>query len=151
MKSKQKKTGGFSVAEIIMTTVVISIAFVGIANAFQGLSRTYALTRQLNEMYAVLSACPEIDRALQYDSISAGTNCFPNNVLEAEGGSGNTITYNPTSQVRTTDSLPSTDPLYAQNIPDSKVVDISVGYPNSPGIPQWDIRLLVTRNGIGQL
>lgn len=151
MKSKHKKEGGFSVAEIIMTTVVVSIAFVGIANAFQSVSRNYALTRQLNEMYAVLSACPEIDRALQYESITTATNCFPINVLEAEGSGGNVITYNPASQVRETTGLPTSDPLYSQNIPDSKVVDVSVDYPNSPHLPQWDIRLLVTRNGIGQL
>lgn len=151
MKSKQQTQSGFSVVEIIMTTVVISVAFVAIAGAFQGIHRTYALTRQLNEMYAVLSACPEIDRALQYDSITAATNCFPNNVLETEGSGGGNITYSPTSQVREISTLPTSDPLASQGIPDSKVIDISVGYPTNPSLPQWDIRLLVTRNGIGQL
>lgn len=139
---------GFSIVEILMVTVIISTLFIGIANAFTNVSRTYALTRQLNEMYAVLSSCPEIDRALQYDSISGTTNCFPNNIFKGEGvGTGATITYTPTLSVTPTSGLPTSDPLY--NIPDSKVIDISVSNPTS-NAQAWKIRLMVARNGIGQ-
>ncbi len=138
---------GFSVVEIIVVTVIVSTLFIAISNAFSNLSRTYALTRQLNEMYAVLSSCPEIDRALQYDSISGTTNCFPNNVFKGEGVSGATITYTPTLTVTPTNNLSIFDPLW--NVPDSKVVDISVSNPSSNAQP-WRIRLLVARNGIGQ-
>lgn len=142
-----KSQAGFSVIEILIVTVVISTLFIGISNAFTNVSRTYTLTRQLNEMYAVLSSCPEIDRALQYDSISGSTNCFPNNVFRGEGVSGATITYTPTLTVTPTTGLATGDPLY--NVPDSKVVDISVSNPTSNAQP-WRIRLLVARNGIGQ-
>lgn len=145
--TKTTSEAGFSIVEILMVTVIVSTLFIGIANAFTNVSRTYALTRQLNEMYAVLSSCPEIDRALQYDSISGTTNCFPNNVFKGEGISGATITYTPTLNVTPTTSLPASDPLY--NVPDSKVVDISVSNPTSNAQP-WQIRLLVARNGIGQ-
>lgn len=145
--TKTTSEAGFSIVEILMVTVIISTLFIGMANAFNNVSRTYALTRQLNEMYAVLSSCPEIDRALQYDSISGTTNCFPNNVFKGEGVSGATITYTPTLNVTPTTALPAADPLY--NIPDAKVVDISVSNPTSNAQP-WQIRLLVARNGIGQ-
>jgi type II secretory pathway pseudopilin PulG len=138
---------GFSIVEIIIVTVVISTLFIGIANAFNNVSQTYALTRQLNEMYAVLSSCPEIDRALQYDSISGTTNCFPNNVFRGEGLGGATITYTPTLTVTPTSDLGLFDPL--RNVPDSKVIDISVSNPVNNAQP-WEIRLLVARNGIGQ-
>lgn len=144
---KKNSEAGFSVVEILIVTVIVSTLFIGIANAFTNVSRTYTLTRQLNEMYAVLSSCPEIDRALQYDSISGTTNCFPNNVFKGEGMSGAKITYTPTLNVTPTTGLPVADPLY--NIPDSKVVDISVSNPTSAAQP-WKIRLLVARNGIGQ-
>lgn len=144
---KTNSESGFSVVEIIVVTVIVSTLFIAISNAFSNLSRTYALTRQLNEMYAVLSSCPEIDRALQYDSISGTTNCFPNNVFKGEGVSGATITYTPTLTVTPTSSLSIFDPLW--NVPDSKVVDISVTNPTSNAQP-WRIRLLVARNGIGQ-
>lgn len=145
--TKTTPEAGFSIIEILVVTVIVSTLFIGISNAFTNVSRTYALTRQLNEMYAVLSSCPEIDRALQYDSISGTTNCFPNNVFKGEGLSGATITYTPTLTVTPTTSLPASDPLY--NVPDSKVVDISVSNPTSNALP-WEIRLLVARNGIGQ-
>ena len=144
---KTPSDAGFSIVEIIMVTVIVSTLFIAISNAFTNVSRTYALTRQLNEMYAVLSSCPEIDRALQYDSISGTTNCFPNNIFKGEGLSGSTITYTPTLTVTPTTSLSVLDPLW--NVPDSKVVDISVSNPSSNAEP-WRIRLLVARNGIGQ-
>jgi hypothetical protein len=110
--------------------------------------KSYTTAKQMNEMYAVLSACPEIDRALEYTSLSSSTNCFPNNTFKAEGGSGLTITYNPTLTVTPTSSLPAVDSL--QTVPDSKVVDISVGYPKNTTAPPLKLRMLVTRNGIGQ-
>ena len=61
--------------------------------------------------------------------------------------SGATITYTPTLSVTPADQLNILDPLY--NIPDSKVIDISVSNPVSNAQP-WQIRLLVARNGIGQ-
>lgn len=139
---------GYTFVEFVIAAFIFSILVIGIGNAFNAVSRTYALTRQLNEMYAVLSACPEIDRALQYDSLSGSTNCFPNNTFESEGGINSTITYNPTLTVMQTNELPISDPLY--NIPDSKVVEVSVDYTNPLNKP-WKIRLLVTRNGISQL
>src|ERR1043166_6417018 len=99
-------------------------------------------------MYAVLSACPEIDRALEYDSVSSSNNCYPNNSFYAEGGSGTIITYSPTLTVTYTPSLPSGDPLQA--VPDSKVIDIAVGFQKSAA-PPLELRMLITRNGIGQL
>ncbi len=142
-----EKTSGFSIVEIIIVVVIVSTLFVGIAQSFQSLSNTYALTRQLNEMYAVLSSCPEIDRALQFESISGATNCFPNNIFQGEGLSRGTITYTPTLTVQNTTDLATSDPLY--NVYDSKVIDISVNRPGSSSLP-WKIRLMVTRNGIGQ-
>jgi Tfp pilus assembly protein PilE len=140
--------GGYTFVEFLIAAVVFSILVIGMANAFNSVSRTYALTRQLNEMYAVLSACPEIDRALQYDSLSGSTNCFPNNTFKSEAGTNVVITYTPTLTVTPTSSLSPSDPLYA--VPDSKVVEVDVDYPNPLNKP-WKIRLLVTRNGISQL
>ena len=145
---KQRKEEGYTFVEFVIAAFIFSIVVIGLANAFNSVSRTYALTRQLNEMFAVLSACPEIDRALNYDSVSGSTNCFPNNTFQAEGGVNTTITYNPTLTVTPTDSLPVGDPL--RDIPDSKVVEVSVDYTNPLNKP-WLIRLLVTRNGISQL
>ena len=144
----QTTEGGFSFVEFVIAAFIFSILVIGIANAFNSVSRTYSLTRQLNEMYAVLSACPEIDRALQYDSLTGSTNCFPNNSFQSEAGTNTTITYTPTLTVTPTSSLPTSDPLHA--IPDAKVVDVSVDYVNSLNKP-WKFRLLVTRNGISQL
>ncbi len=141
---------GFSVVEILIVTVIISTLFIGISQAFQNVARTYTLTRQLNEMYAVLSSCPEVDRALDYTAIVGATNCFPNNVFRGEGPGGATITYLPTLAVLSTTApttLPVSDPLYGTY--DSKVIDVSVGRPGSNDLP-WRIRLLVTRNGIAQ-
>jgi hypothetical protein len=99
-------------------------------------------------MYAVLSACPEIDRALEYDSVTSATNCYPNNTFQSEGAGNTTIVYSPNLTVTPTSSLASTDPLKA--VPDSKVIDISVAYPHSTA-PPLQLRMLITRNGIGQL
>jgi hypothetical protein len=144
----RSREGGYTFVEFVIASFIFSILVIGLGNAFNSVSRTYALNRQLNEMYAVLSACPEIDRALQYDSISGATNCFPNNTFQAEGGINTTITYTPTLTVTPTSLLSPSDPLSA--IPDSKVVEVSVDYTNPLSKP-WKIRLLVTRNGISQL
>ena len=139
---------GFTIVEIIVACVIFPIIVVAVSNAYDAVRKSYTISKQFNEMYAVLSACPEIDRALQYDSISSTTNCYPNNTFKAEGGSGNIITYAPTLTVTNTTALPANDPL--KNIPDSKVVNISTGYQNS-NAPALELRMLITRNGIGQL
>lgn len=134
--------------EILISLIVFPIIVVGVATAFDSVTKTYRVSRQLNEMYAVLSACPELDRALDYSILSNGTNCFPNNTFVAEGGSGKTITYTPTLTVTETQNLASGDPL--KTIPDSKVVVVSTGYNlDSSGKP-LTLKLLVTRNGIAQ-
>jgi prepilin-type N-terminal cleavage/methylation domain-containing protein len=139
---------GFTLVEVVIACVIFPMIVIFIANAFNALTRSYVVSKQLNEMYAVLSACPEIDRALQYDSISNTTNCYPNNTFKAEGNSGKIITYEPTLTVTNTSNLPINDNL--RNIPDSKVVNISTGYQNS-NAPELELRMLITRNGIGQL
>lgn len=147
MSNKQKQ-GGFTMVEILISLIVFPIIVVGVATAFDSVTKTYRVSRQLNEMYAVLSACPELDRALDYSILSNGTNCFPNNTFVAEGGSGKTITYTPTLTVTETQNLASGDPL--KTIPDSKVVVVSTGYNlDSSGKP-LTLKLLVTRNGIAQ-
>jgi hypothetical protein len=146
--NKQPNQSGFSLVEVVLACVIFPLIVVGMTSNFDALRHTYTISKQLNEIYAVLSACPEIDRALEYDSISGTSNCFPNNTFKAEGGSGNTITYTPSLTVTNTPSLPSTDPLQA--IPDSKVIDISVNFQQNTGQP-LELRMLITRNGIGQL
>ncbi len=148
MKRLRFTQAGFTSIEIILACVIFPLIVVGISNAFDSVRRSYTVAKQLNEIYAVLSACPEIDRALDYDSLTGTTNCYPNNTFQAEGGNGNTITYTPTVGVTNTSSLSNSDPL--QQIPDSKVVDVSVSAPKS-NAPPFEVRMLVTRNGIGQL
>ena len=124
---------------------MLGFVITGIALAFDWLMRDYARSRELNEIYAALSGCPEIDRAMQYESIIS-TNCSPNDTFDAETASGdNDITYSTTSAPVLTSALPTTDPAY--NIPDSKVVDVTVT--PKQGQP-FKIRLLISRNGIGQ-
>jgi prepilin-type N-terminal cleavage/methylation domain-containing protein len=143
------KQRGFTLVEVLIATVIFPILFISVAQIFNLIRTQYGYARQYNEVYGVLSACPELDRALQYDILSGSTNCFPNNVFQAEGGSTNTITYAPTLTVTDTSSLPAGDPLQA--VPDSKVVDLSVNInQNNTNLPM-KIRLLITRNGIGQL
>jgi Tfp pilus assembly protein PilV len=139
---------GFTIVEIVLAIVVFPIFVFGLSNGYDAVRNAYTLSKQLNEMYAVLSACPEIDRALEYDSVSSATNCYPNNTFQAEGGSGRVITYSPNLTVTNATSLPATDPLHT--VPDSKVIDISVGYLKSSA-PPLELRMLITRNGIGQL
>lgn len=147
MKPKLSETG-FTTVELIIACVIFPIVVIGISNAFSGVQRSYMLARQLNEVYAVLSACPEIDRALEFSSLSSSSNCYPNTSFRAEGGSGLTNTYNPSMTVTDTSSLAASDPL--RTIPDSKIININVGIPGRSS-PPWQLRMLITRHGIGQL
>jgi len=147
MKLQDRKDKGFTLVEIVLACAIFPFIVGAMAYGYDGIRKNYTVAKQLNEMYAVLSACPEIDRALDYDSISSSNNCYPNNSFYAEGGSGNIITYTPSLSVTNTPSLPNTDPLQA--VPDSKVIDITVGFQQSVA-PPLELRMLVTRNGIGQ-
>lgn len=145
---RKHKEDGFTILELLLSLFIFPIIVIGLSNAFDAVRKSYTTARQLNEIYTVLSACPEIDRALEFNSLSATTNCFPNNSFAAEGGGGGTITYTPTLSVTDTSALAASDPL--KTTPDSKVIDISVSFPNSTA-PPLQLRMLVTRNGIGQL
>jgi prepilin-type N-terminal cleavage/methylation domain-containing protein len=145
MRHKQR---GFTIAEILVATVILPLLLIAISQLFNLIRTQYGYARQYNEVYAVLSACPELDRALQYEILTGSTNCFPNNVFDAEGGGTGTITYAPTLTVTDTSALPVSDAL--RTVPDSKVVDLSLNITqNSTAIPM-KLRLLVTRSGIGQ-
>jgi hypothetical protein len=148
MKRLIQSSAGFTAVEVLLACVIFPMVVIGVSNAFDTVRKTYTTAKQLNEMYAVLSACPELDRALDYVSLTSTSNCYPNTAFQAEGGSSNVISYTPTLSVTDTSSLPSSDPLHS--IPDSKVINISVGYPNSSA-PALELRMLITRNGIGQL
>lgn len=148
LKKLKLRQEGFTIVELILACVIFPILVIGISNAYDAVRKAYTTAKQLNEAYAVLSACPEVDRALEYNSLSSTTNCYPNNAFRAEGGSGNIITYTPTLTITDTSALGSTDPL--KSVPDSKVVNISVGYPKNTA-PPLQLRMLITRNGIGQL
>lgn len=139
---------GFTAVEVVIACVIFPIIVIGISNAFDSVRRNYTLAKQYNEIYAVLSACPELDRALEFTSLSSSANCYPNNTVDAEGNSGVIISYAPSLSVTDTPSLPAADPL--KTVPDSKVVDIEVSYPRSSA-PPLQLRMLITRNGIGQL
>ncbi len=142
---KKTDQSGFSIVEIIIGIVLMGIVLGGIATSFDWLYKDYARSRELNEIYAALSGCPEIDRAMQYESIIS-TNCSPNDTFDSEtSGGNNNISYVTSSTPILTTALATSDPAY--NIPDSKVVDVNVT-PKS-GQP-WKIRLLISRNGIGQ-
>lgn len=146
---KHVPENGFSVVEIMVAAVIFGIITTGLFGALNAARQYYGLARQLNEIYTVLSACPEIDRALDFNVLSGTSNCYPNNSFPAEDGTGGTITYTPTLTVTNTSALPSSDPLY--NIPDSKVVDISVGFQRPfTGLSPLELKMLITRNGVGQ-
>lgn len=141
---------GFSAVEFLVAAVVFGILASGIVQAFISIRYSYAVARQLNEMYTVLSACPEIDRALEFNSLSDTANCSPNNIFGLENGMAGTRTYAPSLDVTlTTDPafVATTDPL--RNIPDSKVVDVSVGF-SGDTIKPMELRMFITRNGVGQ-
>jgi prepilin-type N-terminal cleavage/methylation domain-containing protein len=149
MKSFRKNLNqrGFTIVEIVVACAVFPIIVVAMYSAFRSISVEYVRARQFNEMYAVLSACPEIDRALDYDIVTGANNCYPNNTFYGENGGGAVFTYTPTLTVTQTSALSNTDPL--QVIPDSKVIDINVSNPAASG-PALELRMLITRNGIGQ-
>ncbi|HSX30099.1 MAG TPA: hypothetical protein VLE73_06080 [Candidatus Saccharimonadales bacterium] len=142
---------GFTIVELVLACVIFPIVVIGIATAYNSVRRSYSTARQLNEMYAVLSACPEVDRAVEFSSLSSTTNCYPNNTfLVEDSSSGRTISYAPSLTVTDTSALSGSDPL--ATIPDSKVVQIQVNFlkPNYSATP-LKMRMLITRNGIGQL
>ncbi len=141
------KQGGFTIVELVVATLIIPILIIGTVSAFTTAQKIYSTSRQLNEVYAVLSACPEIDRALEFSTLGSGTNCYPNNSFAAEGINGATSTYTPTLTVTDTSSLASSDPL--KTVPDSKVVDVKTNYSLGSSTP-LELRLLITRNGIAQ-
>lgn len=144
-----KHQSGFSVVEIMVASVIFGIITTGLFGALNAARQYYGLARQLNEIYTVLSACPEIDRALDFNVLSGTSNCYPNNSFPAEDGTGGTITYSPNLTVTNTSALSSSDPLY--NVPDSKVVDITVGYQRPfTNLQSLELRMLITRNGVGQ-
>jgi hypothetical protein len=144
------RDGGFTSVEFMIASVVLAIIVIGLTNAYTSIRQSYTTARQLNEIYTVLSACPEVDRALEFSSLTTTNNCYPNNSFPAENGGGGTITYSPSLTVTNTTALPVSDPLQA--IPDSKVVGISVGFPPpNSSAPALQLRMLITRNGIGQL
>lgn len=138
---------GFTILELLLACFIFPIIVTGIANGFDAVRKSYTVARELNEIYAVLSACPEIDRALEFNALTSSTNCFPNNTFQSEGAGGSTIVYTPDLSVTNTSALPASDPLSTVN--DSKVVDIKVGFQKSSA-PPLRLRMLVTRNGIGQ-
>ncbi len=140
---------GFTAVEFLLAAVVFTILVIGLIDAYDSMVRSYTIARQLNQIYTVLSACPEIDRALEFTDLSSTSNCAPNNTFPAENAPGGSISYTPALTVTDTSSLSSTDPLSAY--PDSKVVDVRVGFPQTPTVPVMELRLLITRNGIGQL
>ncbi len=140
---------GFTAVEFLLAAVVFTILVIGLVDAYKSMVRSYTIARQLNEMYTVLSACPEIDRALEFTALSSTSNCAPNNTFPVENAPGGSISYTPALTVTDTSALSGTDPLSAY--PDSKVVDVTVGFPQTPTIQSMELRLLITRNGIGQL
>jgi hypothetical protein len=149
MSLKRVGDDGFTIVEAILACAVFGILVATMFNAFVSLRQSYTTSRQLNEIYTVLSACPEVDRALVYDSLNSTTNCYPNNVFPAEDGSSRTITYTPSLTVTNTSALAGSDPLY--NIPDSKVISLDVGFPRpNQAAPHLQLRMLITRNGVGQ-
>ncbi len=144
-----KRENGYSAVEFMVSIVIFAILVSGITNSYISIRKSYRVARQLNEMYTVLSACPEIDRALEFNSLSSTSNCYPNNSFKVENNAGGTISYSPALTVQNTTALASSDPL--KSIPDSKVVDITVGYPKEPHVKPLQLRMLITRNGVGQL
>jgi prepilin-type N-terminal cleavage/methylation domain-containing protein len=146
---KIKGSHGFTAVEILVGIVLFGIIVTGLSAAYGSIRGSYAKARQLSEMYAVLSACPEVDRALEYSSLSGSTNCYPNNSFQVEDSAAvRAINYTPSLTVSDTSTLAASDPLQA--VPDSKVVSISLPFPDTPSAKALQIRMLITRNGIGQ-
>ncbi|MDL2341722.1 MAG: prepilin-type N-terminal cleavage/methylation domain-containing protein [Patescibacteria group bacterium] len=146
MKNSQQ---GFSIVELLVAIVIFPLLMIGIVSSYNSARHIYQITRQMNEMYIVLSSCPELDRGLEFNSLSSSTNCYPNNTFPAEDGGKGTISYAPSLTVTDTTSLAASDPL--QSIPDSKVVEEIVNWPApNASLAPLRVRMLITRNGIGQ-
>lgn len=144
-----KNDQGFSIVELLVATIIFPLLVIGITTGYNSARHVYQITRQLNEMYIVLSSCPELDRGLEFNSLSSSTNCYPNNTFPAENGGPGTISYSPVLTVTDTSALPGSDPLQA--VPDSKIVEENVQWPApNTGLPSLRVRMLITRNGIGQ-
>lgn len=140
---------GFTAVEIIVSVAVFGFMVIGITNAYNVIRKSYVATRDLNEIYAVLSACPELDRAIEYSILSNNTNCSPNNTFFTEGtGTQSSYSYSPTLTVTETSSLTPSDPL--STIPDSKVIDINVRFRGDNTATPFYIKMLITRNGVAQ-
>lgn len=140
---------GFTAVEILVGIVLFGILVAGLTSAYTSIKSSYTTARQLSEMYTVLSACPEVDRALEYNSLSGATNCYPNNVFQVEDTTNTqSITYSPSLTVTDTSALTAGDPL--QTVPDSKVVNITLPFPAPTKATPLQLRMLITRNGIGQ-
>jgi len=141
-RKNEERQAGFSIVEILVASIIFPIIILGLTGATNAVRQQYAIARQLSEIYTVLSACPEIDRALDYNAISSTTNCYPNNSFPAEDGSTATVTYTPTLSVTPSTSLASTDPFY--NLTDSKVLDITVGWQRPyTSYPNLELRMLI--------
>lgn len=150
MSKRHKHEAGFSIVELILACAIFPMIVMGVATAYKAVRQVYMNARQYNEIYAVLSACPELDRALDYSILSGTTNCYPNNSFQAEDAGGTTITYSPQLTVTDTAALPGTDPL--SSIPDAKVVEVDVNFLRPfNSSPPAKLRMLITRNGLGQL
>jgi hypothetical protein len=98
-KNQQK---GFTIVEIATACVIFPIIVVSVYTAFKAVLGDYARARQFNDMYAVLSACPEIDRALDYDIVTGSNNCYPNNTFYGENGGAAVYSYSPSLTVTPT-------------------------------------------------
>ncbi len=142
-----RQQSGFTLVEIVLACVIFPIIVIGLSNSFDAVRKSYTIAKELNEIYAVLSACPELDRGIQFISLTNTSNCYPNNTFNAEGGSGIQYTYSPSMTVTNTSDLPAGDPL--KPFPDSKVINVTVGYLHSSA-PPLSLRVLITRNGIAQ-
>lgn len=143
------KQNGFSAVEFLVAAVVFGILTTGILATYLSVQNSYNVAKQLNEMYTVLSACPEIDRAIEYNSVDDSANCSPNNVFGTENDAGGKRTYTPVLTVKYTadPGLPVSEPL--KTYQDSKIVDVKVGFYKSSKKPM-ELRMLITRNGVGQ-
>ena len=148
VQKSKRKNDGFTVVEVLLASAIFAILVIGIVSAYAAVRKSYNISRQLNEIYTVLSACPEIDRALEFTSLTSGTNCYPNNQFQAEGTGNNAVTYTPALTVTDTINLPASDPL--KTVPDSKVIDVNTDYALNTNGSNLKLRLLITRNGVAQ-
>ncbi|MBC7546360.1 hypothetical protein H7171_01290 [Candidatus Saccharibacteria bacterium] len=146
---RQASEGGFTIVELLVAIIIFPFLVAGMSSAYNSAQHTYTVTRQLNEMYAVLSSCPELDRGIEFTLLGSSNNCIPNNTFAVEDGSSATVTYSPVLTLTDTSNLPASDPL--STIPDSKVINVSVGWPApNASLPPVQLRLMISRNGIGQ-